>query len=462
MDNRRIVRPNILLKNNYCVLLLNSSCTEREVRYISDYLRNDIGAHLERVILVHDRVDRVGGQSEPGINFVIEIDKSKLIENISEYISENVSVVIDCLTTPLANWGFRKHLISRLLDNGLTYVGPDLALFPNKSRVRGEKPTIMVYGYPDTFGLQPITTTIITILRTLGLNPCVVKTTKTGPSHPRVISTAKANSLTDLIRTLTQKNVEDHNLVIDSFIYNSIVVGCLAFGEGITGKPLHTYINDGIIISGDFEEDAIILEGYNTTKPIPQPDLSIMYLSHKSDYKPLDEFMLESMISKVDIFIFSDYPDTISKNRDISRVKKTIRSLYPRKPLIMDIKFIPFLTSNIENKNVLLIVSVHDKTDRNALSNFIRKKYKPKSLKILPFREKNDEYTVINKHISEKKYDSLIIAYNLINIELLKLIPSRIDTGFLYYSIDHEDWRMVNKIAKLIKSLLDITHTQPL
>ena len=439
-DRLKILGSSDILKDKSCALLINDTPSDAEIRNFLYYFANELNIRFEKIILVSS-YEKKNKENilEYKENNIISTTIDYLIENIIELLPENISAVIDATQGSLIKWSNRKVLATKVLNNGISYIGSDFAFFPRKSRAVSNKPIIAIYGFYDSIGISP---TLISILKTLSENKrtyCIIKLTEKGAPHPRVVNSANVKSSKELLNLMRHRNEEDQELILESAVIGTKIIGCISIGEGMTGKPFYSLIDDSLILANSFEEQVVILETANVVKPISITDLNIISITNDKDIELDNEIFLESKISNTDLIIFTEnIDDNIDKNR-YRKIKRKLKENISKTAKFINTISIPLITKDISEKNVLLIKGNHSASIK-TFSNYIRKRYKPKSLSISMYDINKKTFEKITKTINEKKIDILIIEYGKIDIGLIrKVLSMDLEVGFLYYELNPDD-----------------------
>jgi len=450
-DKLRILGSSDILKDRSCALLVNDTHSNTEIRYLSNYFANELNIRFEKIIFISASeeisADRIVSENEDKHIIITGIDN--LLENIIELLPTGISAIVDATEGGLINWSYRKALATKVLVYGISYIGSDFAFFPRKSQIDCPKPIIAIYGFYDSLSVLSILILIQKLFYEYNWTSCIIKLTEKGSPHPRVVNSTHVKSPKELLNLMRHRSEEDQEIIIESLITGSKIIGCISIGDGMTGKPFYSLINDSVILANSFEEQILMLETSNIIKPISITDLNIISISNNKDIESNDEMFLESKIFDTDLIIFTE---SIGNNTDKNRyrkVKRTLKEVLPKSVKFIDTFTVPVMTKDISGRNVLLIKGIPSDAIK-TFSNYVRKKYKPKTLNILTDINKKN-YEKIAKIIKEKKIDIVIIEYGKIDIDFIKnILSTDLDVGFLYYEFNPEDKKSKTVLKKSV------------
>ncbi|MGQ9706534.1 MAG: hypothetical protein ACUVWP_05960 [bacterium] len=353
----RILASTDVIKDKICVLLVNNIYSDAEIRYISNYFTNELNIRFEKIILISISEETIPDNisSEKKDNNIITVNIDNLIENIVDILPKNISAVVDATKGMLINWSYRKALAIKILDCGVSYIGSDFAFFPRKSRIESSKPLIEIYGLYDSIGVQTILISSLRLLDENNRTSCIIKLTDKEAPHPRIVDATNIKSSKELLNIMRYRGEEDHELILESNIIGSKIIGCISVGDGITGKTFYTLIDDSLILANSFNEQILFLETLNIIKPISTVDLSILSISNNIELFLEDEILLESKLSNIDIVFFTqNICDNLDKNR-YRKIKRKLKEITLKTIKFIDTVSIPVITKDISKRNTLII-----------------------------------------------------------------------------------------------------------
>jgi cyclic 2,3-diphosphoglycerate synthase len=184
----------------------------------------------------------------------------------------DADVVVDLSDEPVASPRRRFRLASRVLANGIPYVGADFRLDPVQF-APSTRPALAVIGTGKRVGKTAVAGHVARLLsRTREI--VVVAMGRGGPAEPAVMQASP--SVADLL-ALSRSGVHAaSDYLEDAVLADVVTVGARRCGGGLAGEPFAANVEEAARVAADLGPDLLLLEGSGATLPPVQAGARIL------------------------------------------------------------------------------------------------------------------------------------------------------------------------------------------
>jgi cyclic 2,3-diphosphoglycerate synthase len=199
--------------------------------------------------------EKLRGGEDYGVPLVASLE-----EGIERFEPE---VVMDLSDEPVLGPAERFRLASRVLANGLAYLGPDFRFDP-PFLAPFELPSLSIVGTGKRVGKTAVSGHVARLIAQRR-DVVVVAMGRGGPPTPEVAE--QSPTVDDLLRLSREGRHAASDYLEDAALAGVVTVGCRRCGGGLAGMTMASNVHEGAQVAARLDPDLVIFEGSGSALP---------------------------------------------------------------------------------------------------------------------------------------------------------------------------------------------------
>lgn len=260
--------------------------------------------------------------------------------------------VVDLSDEPVVGYRERFELASRVLLEGVSYVGADFRFDPPSFADVVSKPSLSIVGLGKRVGKTSLSAHIARELKAQGHDLVVVAMGRGGPAKPEVLDGANADMNSQFLLDKSEEGKHAASDYFEDALMSGVrTVGCRRCGGGMAGQPFVSNVLEGARIADDTDADLVVLEGSGAAMPPVRADA---YVTVASAAQPIDYFsgyFGPYRILLSDLIVLTGCELPLADADKVDQVLSAISGIKPELPVIRTI-FRPNPLDSIEGARV--------------------------------------------------------------------------------------------------------------
>jgi len=294
------------------------------------------------------------------------------IENmIKKY---NVDTVYDLSDEPILDYPKRFKIACRILNQNITYEGPDFKFKPPTQYEIMEKPSITILGTGKRIGKTAVSGFVSRLIDKKNYKPCVIAMGRGGPEEPEIVHGEKLEINPEFLLEQSEKGVHaasDH--WEDALMSRILTIGCRRCGGGMAGEVFLTNMKKGAQLANNVNSEFAIFEGSGAAIPPIKTNKKIVLIGANQPLENLTNYFGPYRIGLGDLIILTMCEEPMADNNKIKEIEEFTRKINPNSTIISTV-FRPKPLNNITNKKVLFATTAPESV-QDKLVNYLEEKY---------------------------------------------------------------------------------------
>ncbi|MBQ6220589.1 MAG: 2,3-diphosphoglycerate synthetase [Methanosphaera sp.] len=280
-----------------------------------------------------------------------EIPYDLIEQSIKEY---DVDYVFDLSDEPVVNYSKRFKIATVVLQQGVTYKGPDFEFKPLKEYDVLENPSYKILGTGKRIGKTAVSAYTARLINTEDkYDPCIVAMGRGGPEVPEIVHGDEIKLTPEYLMEQSDKGkhaASDH--WEDALLSRVLTVGCRRCAGGMAGQVYITNMVEGAKMTNTLNTNLIAIEGSGSAIPPVKTNKHIVLVGANQPIETLTEYFGPFRIKLADLVIITMCDEQICSKERLDKLMDEIKNINPDAEVVPTI-FRPYPVDSIENKKVL-------------------------------------------------------------------------------------------------------------
>lgn len=294
-----------------------------------------------------------------------------IIEMIRKY---DIDTVMDLSDEPILDYPKRFKIACHVLNEGISYEGPDFKFEPVSQYDIMEKPSITILGTGKRIGKTAVSGFVSRLIDKNNYNPCVIAMGRGGPSEPEIVHGEELEISAEFLLEQSEKGVHaasDH--WEDALMSRILTIGCRRCGGGMVGEVFLTNMKKGARLANEVDAEFAIFEGSGAAIPPIKTDKKIVLIGANQPLENLTSYFGPYRIGLGDLIILTMCEEPMASDDKIAKIEEFARDLNPDAPIISTV-FRPKPLDDISGKNVLFATTAPEEI-KEELVKYLEENY---------------------------------------------------------------------------------------
>ena len=294
-----------------------------------------------------------------------------IVEMIRKY---DIDTVMDLSDEPILDYSKRFKIACRVLNEGISYEGPDFKFEPTSQYDIMKKPSITILGTGKRIGKTAVSGFVSRLIDKNGYEPCVIAMGRGGPEEPEIVHGEELEITAQYLLEQSEKGVHaasDH--WEDALMSRILTIGCRRCGGGMAGEVFLTNMKKGAHLANEVDSKFAIFEGSGAAIPPIKTDKKIVLIGANQPIENLTTFFGPYRIGLGDLVILTMCEEPMCSDEKIGKIEEFVAEVNPDATVISTV-FRPKPLDDISGKRVLFATTapedVKDKLVDYLESNF--------------------------------------------------------------------------------------------
>ena len=273
-----------------------------------------------------------------------------IVEMIRKY---DADTVFDLSDEPILDYSKRFKIACKVLNEGITYQGPDFKFEPISQYDIMEKPSITILGTGKRIGKTAVSGYVSRLIDRNGYEPCVIAMGRGGPEEPAIVHGENLEINAEFLLEQSEKGVHaasDH--WEDALMSRILTIGCRRCGGGMAGEVFLTNMKKGARLANGVDSKFVIFEGSGAAIPPIRTDKKIALVGANQPIENLTTFFGPYRIALGDLVILTMCEEPMCSDEKIRKIEEFVDEVNPDATVIATV-FRPKPLDDISGKKVL-------------------------------------------------------------------------------------------------------------
>lgn len=332
-----------------------------------------------------------------------EIPYDLIEQSIKEY---DVDYVFDLSDEPVVNYSKRFKIATVVLQQGVTYKGPDFEFKPLKEYDVLENPSYKILGTGKRIGKTAVSAYTARLINTEDkYDPCIVAMGRGGPEVPEIVHGDEIKLTPEYLMEQSDKGkhaASDH--WEDALLSRVLTVGCRRCAGGMAGQVYITNMVEGAKMTNTLNTNLIAIEGSGSAIPPVKTNKHIVLVGANQPIETLTEYFGPFRIKLADLVIITMCDEQICSKERLDKLMDEIKNINPDAEVVPTI-FRPYPVDSIENKKVLFATTAPELV-QHLLKEYLEENF-------------NCEVVAISSNLSNRPLLQKDIEDNIDNVDVM-------------------------------------------
>ena len=273
-----------------------------------------------------------------------------IVDMIKKY---DIDTVMDLSDEPILDYPKRFTIACKVLNEGVTYEGPDFKFEPHTQYEIMEKPSITILGTGKRIGKTAVSGFVSRLIDKKGYEPCVIAMGRGGPEEPEIVHGEELEISAEFLLEQSEKGVHaasDH--WEDALMSRILTIGCRRCGSGMAGEVFLTNMKKGAKLANEVDSKFAIFEGSGAAIPPIKTNKKITLIGANQPIDNLTTYFGPYRIGLGDLVILTMCEEPMCDSEKISKIEEFISTINPNATVISTV-FRPKPLADITNKKIL-------------------------------------------------------------------------------------------------------------
>ncbi|MFM5882777.1 cyclic 2,3-diphosphoglycerate synthetase [Methanobrevibacter gottschalkii] len=297
-----------------------------------------------------------------------------IVSMIRQY---NIDTVMDLSDEPILDYPKRFKIACSVLNEGISYEGPDFKFEPVSQYDIMKKPSITILGTGKRIGKTAVSGFVSRLIDKNNYEPCVIAMGRGGPSEPEIVHGEELEITSKFLLEQSEKGIHaasDH--WEDALMSRILTIGCRRCGGGMAGEVFLTNMKKGAKLANEVDSKLAIFEGSGAAIPPIKTDKKITLVGANQPIETVTGYFGPYRISLGDLIILTMCEEPMASKDKIAKIEEFIQEINPDAPIISTV-FRPKPLEDISGKNVLFATTAPEGV-KDKLVQYLEKNYKCK------------------------------------------------------------------------------------
>ena len=300
-----------------------------------------------------------------------DIPYDLIVEMIRTYKADTV---MDLSDEPILDYPKRFKIACKVLNEGISYEGPDFKFEPTTQYEIMEKPSITILGTGKRIGKTAVSGFVSRLIDNNGYEPCVIAMGRGGPEEPEVVHGEKLEINAKFLLEQSEKGVHaasDH--WEDALMSRILTIGCRRCGGGMAGEVFMTNMKKGAKLANEVDAKFAIFEGSGAAIPPIKTDKKIVLVGANQPIENLTTYFGPYRISLGDLVILTMCEEPMADDEKIKNIEEFVNEVNPDATVISTV-FRPKPLGDIAGKKVLFATTAPEGV-KDKLVDYLERNY---------------------------------------------------------------------------------------
>lgn len=294
-----------------------------------------------------------------------------IVEMIRKY---DADTVFDLSDEPILDYSKRFRIACRVLNEGITYQGPDFKFEPISQYDIMEKPSITILGTGKRIGKTAVSGYVSRLIDKNGYEPCVIAMGRGGPEEPEIVHGENLEINAEFLLEQSEKGVHaasDH--WEDALMSRILTIGCRRCGGGMAGEVFLTNMKKGARLANGVDSKFVIFEGSGAAIPPIRTDKKIALVGANQPIENLTTFFGPYRIALGDLVILTMCEEPMCSDEKIRKIEEFVDEVNPDATVISTV-FRPKPLDDISGKKVLFATTAPEEV-KDKLVDYLEENF---------------------------------------------------------------------------------------
>ena len=300
-----------------------------------------------------------------------DIPYDLIVEMIRTYKADTV---MDLSDEPILDYPKRFKIACKVLNEGISYEGPDFKFEPTTQYEIMEKPSITILGTGKRIGKTAVSGFVSRLIDNNGYEPCVIAMGRGGPEEPEVVHGEKLEINAKFLLEQSEKGVHaasDH--WEDALMSRILTIGCRRCGGGMAGEVFMTNMKKGAKLANEVDAKFAIFEGSGAAIPPIKTDKKIVLVGANQPIENLTTYFGPYRISLGDLVILTMCEEPMADDEKIKNIEEFVNEVNPDAAVISTV-FRAKPLGDIAGKKVLFATTAPEGV-KDKLVDYLERNY---------------------------------------------------------------------------------------
>ena len=268
----------------------------------------------------------------------------------------------------------RFKIACKVLNEGISYEGPDFKFEPTSQYDIMKKPSITILGTGKRIGKTAVSGFVSRLIDKNGYEPCVIAMGRGGPEEPEIVHGEELEINAEFLLEQSEKGVHaasDH--WEDALMSRILTIGCRRCGGGMAGEVFLTNMKKGAKLANEVNSKFAIFEGSGAAIPPIKTDKKIALIGANQPIENLTTYFGPYRVGLGDLVILTMCEEPMCSDEKIAKIEEFVSEVNPDAVVISTV-FRPKPLDDISGKKVLFATTapeeVKDKLVEYLEANF--------------------------------------------------------------------------------------------
>ena len=366
-----------------------------------------------------------------------------------------VDTVFDLSDEPILDYPKRFEIACKVLEEGVTYEGPDFKFEPVTQYDIPEKPSIKILGTGKRIGKTAVSGFVSRLIDENDYDPCVVAMGRGGPEEPEIVHGNEIKISPEFLLEQSEKGVHaasDH--WEDALMSRILTIGCRRCGGGMAGEVFLTNMKKGAHLANEVDSDFIIFEGSGAAIPPIKTNKNIVLVGANQPINNIVKYLGPYRIQFGDLVILTMCEEPMANPEKIKFIENAVREINPDAKVIATV-FRPKPLEDIKGKNVLFATTA-PKEIQHKLEEYLEVNY---DCKVVGTSSHLSNRPLLKEDISKYIDEADVLLTELKAAAVDVATKEALDAGLEVVYCDNIPIPMDYSYPDLSKSVLDLVES---
>ena len=294
-----------------------------------------------------------------------------IVDMIRKY---DIDTVMDLSDEPILDYPKRFKIACKVLNEGITYEGPDFKFEPTSQYEIMEKPSITILGTGKRIGKTAVSGFVSRLIDKNGYEPCVIAMGRGGPEEPEIVHGEKLEINAEFLLEQSEKGVHaasDH--WEDALMSRILTIGCRRCGGGMAGEVFLTNMKQGAKLANKVDSKFAIFEGSGAAIPPIKTDKKIALIGANQPIENLTTYFGPYRVGLGDLVILTMCEEPMANKDKIKKIEEFVADVNPDATVISTV-FRPKPLGNLAGKKVLFATTAPESV-KDKLVEYLERNY---------------------------------------------------------------------------------------
>ena len=294
-----------------------------------------------------------------------------IVDMIRKY---KIETVMDLSDEPILDYPKRFKIACKVLNEGISYEGPDFKFEPTSQYEIMEKPSITILGTGKRIGKTAVSGFVSRLIDKNGYEPCVIAMGRGGPEEPEIVHGEDLEINAEFLLEQSEKGVHaasDH--WEDALMSRILTIGCRRCGGGMAGEVFLTNMKKGAKLANEVDSKFAIFEGSGAAIPPIKTDKKIALIGANQPIENLTTYFGPYRIGLGNLIILTMCEEPMADKNKINAIEEFINEINPDATVISTV-FRPKPLDDISGKKVLFATTAPEDV-KDKLVDYLESNY---------------------------------------------------------------------------------------